>query len=202
MEKENIMEQPVVEDTTVQGEASQIDDGTACAQNGSILGKFKDIQSLEKAYENLQKEFTKKCQALSSAQKQVEEVFSRDDNLEFLKNNPEATEYIDVLTQMVNNDKQIQSEKSPLATAWNKFRQDNFISKQTLANDEEFLSKYIYSNDAIKQKILDDYFKDLNIKSVPPMIAKQVGSKSIVTKNSKPTSFAEAGDIVKSILDK
>ena len=50
--------------------------------------------------------------------------------------------------------------------------------------------------------MLDDYFKGLDREQVPPMIAKQIGSKSILTKNTKPSSFAEAGKIVKSILEK
>ena len=200
MEKENIMEQP--KQVQVQGEASQDIIGTTELEKGSILGKFKDAESLEKAYENLQKEFTKKCQALSSMQKTIEETKPKESETEFLKNNPEAKEFIDDLNAIVADDKLIENQDSPLKAAWDKYRQENFISKDTLAKDEEFLSKYIYSNDAIKQKILDEYFKQLNLNNIPPMIAKQVGSKSILTKNTKPTTFAEAGDLVKSILDK
>ena len=204
-EKQDIMEQPE-EKITAQGTDVQenVDGAEGEKDSGSILGKFKNSESLEKAYENLQKEFTKKCQQLSASQKDLDRLKTKtqDSSLEFLENNPEAKEYIDVLKSMINDDKQLQQSDSPLFEAWNKFRIDNYISKQALANDEDFLSKYIYNNEVIKQKILDDYFKGLNIGSVPPMIAKQIGSKSIITKNTRPNSFAEAGKIAKSILEK
>ena len=203
--KKDTMEQPQIE-STAQGESSHAVELGVVVDNekGSILGKFKDADSLEKAYENLQKEFTKKCQQLSSSQKDLELLKSKkeDSTSEFLENNPKAKEYIDVLKEMVCSDKQLQQMDSPLLSAWNKFRQDNYISQSSLANDEEFLSKYIYNNEIVKQKVLDDYFKGLDREQVPPMIAKQIGSKSILTKNTKPSSFAEAGKIVKSILEK
>ena len=40
---------------------------------GSKLGKFKNADSLLEAYNNLQSDYTKKCQALSTLQKEVEE---------------------------------------------------------------------------------------------------------------------------------
>lgn len=204
-ENKNIMEQPK-DLPAVQGEDSQsVEIGSVAGnEKGSILGKFKDSESLEKAYENLQKEFTKKCQQLSISQKDLELLKNKKEEsaAEFLENNPEAKEYIEELKSMIASDKHLQNVDSPLLSAWNKFRQDNYISQSSLANNEEFLSKYIYNNENIKQKVLDDYFKGLDRGSVPPMIAKQIGSKSILTKNTKPSSFAEAGKIVKSILEK
>ena len=204
-ENKEIMEQPK-DLSTAQSEASQnVEIGAVVGnEKGSILGKFKDSESLEKAYENLQKEFTKKCQQLSSSQKDLELLKNKkeDRTTDFLENNPEAKEYIDVLKSMIDSDKQMQNADSPLLCAWNKFRQDNYISQSELAKDEEFLSKFIYNNENIKQKVLGDYFKGLERGEVPPMIAKQIGSKSILTKNTKPASFAEAGKIVKSILEK
>ncbi len=42
-------------------------------ETGSILGKFKDAQALLDAYNNLQSDYTKKCQALSALQKNLKE---------------------------------------------------------------------------------------------------------------------------------
>ncbi len=42
-------------------------------ETGSTLGKFKDAQTLLDAYNNLQSDYTKKCQALSSLQKNLKE---------------------------------------------------------------------------------------------------------------------------------
>ncbi len=204
-ENKDIMEQPQQLSAAQDATAQEKESGAVVeSEKGSILGKFKDPESLEKAYENLQKEFTKKCQQLSSSQKDLESLKNKreDSSLEFLENNPEAKDYIDVLKNMIASDKLLQNTVSPLNAAWNKFRQDNYVSQSTLANNEEFLERYIYSNENVKQKVLNDYFKGLDRETVPPMIAKQIGSKSILTKNTKPSSFVEAGKIVKSILEK
>ena len=204
-ENKDIMEQPQQLSAAQDATAQEKEGGAVVeSEKGSILGKFKDPESLEKAYENLQKEFTKKCQQLSSSQKDLESLKNKreDNSLEFLENNPEAKDHIDVLKNMIASDKLLQNTVSPLNAAWNKFRQDNYVSQSTLANNEEFLERYIYNNENVKQKVLNDYFKGLDRETVPPMIAKQIGSKSILTKNTKPSSFVEAGKIVKSILEK
>ena len=49
------------------------DSGTACLKdNSGSLGKFKDAESMLKAYNNLQAEFTRKCQKLSELSKKYE----------------------------------------------------------------------------------------------------------------------------------
>ncbi len=48
-------------------------DSTMGSETGSTLGKFKDAQALLDAYNNLQSDYTKKCQALSSLQKNLKE---------------------------------------------------------------------------------------------------------------------------------
>src|SRR5574344_1723568 len=47
--------------------------GATTSQQGSLLGKFNSPEDLLKAYNNLQAEFTRKCQKLSEIQKQVPE---------------------------------------------------------------------------------------------------------------------------------
>ena len=57
-----------------------VEEGTTCSQevNGS-LGKFKDAESLLSAYNNLQAEFTRKCQKLSQLQKLLGENGGQND---------------------------------------------------------------------------------------------------------------------------
>lgn len=204
-EKENIMEQPQDEVCSQVAEQNEKEKRVEQTENsGSILGKFKDSENLAKAYESLQKEFTKKCQALASSQRELDSLKSgkQDSETLFLTQNPKAAKYITVLLDMVNSDKLLQDSESPLKSAWDKYRQDNYIEKEDLVKDTEFLDKYVLSNEDIKQKILKEYFENLNLGAVPPMITKQTGSKSILAKRNAPASFVEAGMIAKSIFEK
>ena len=71
MEEINFVgEQPV--DIGVQAVATGVDDGTENTA-GSPLGKFKSAETLLDAYNELQGEFTRKCQRLSEAEKKLQE---------------------------------------------------------------------------------------------------------------------------------
>ncbi len=75
--EENILEQPCV--TNGQGkellQANSVDDNRSGFDNkiGSKLGKFKDVESLLTAYNNLQSDYTKKCQSLACLQKRLDD---------------------------------------------------------------------------------------------------------------------------------
>ena len=70
LEENNIIgEQP--KDAVVQAVATE-NEGTNNPE-GSPLGKFKDAKSLFGAYNELQSEFTRKCQKLSETQKILDE---------------------------------------------------------------------------------------------------------------------------------
>ncbi len=73
--EEDIIEQPVPETETIQYSENQ---------EGSIFGKFKDAKSLLDAYNNLQSEFTRKCQKLAEIQKENNEnaFFNKYENID------------------------------------------------------------------------------------------------------------------------
>ena len=67
MEENTTLEQPILET-----------ENPSETQEGSTLGKFKDVQTLLDAYNSLQAEFTRKSQKLSELQKESDKnaVFS------------------------------------------------------------------------------------------------------------------------------
>lgn len=65
-------EQKVIKVETDEVEKTQFD-GSKEDEQMSFLGKFKDAESLAVAYNNLQSDYTKKCQTLSSLQKKLKE---------------------------------------------------------------------------------------------------------------------------------
>lgn len=100
---QQIMEQPAseqVEVTAVKEDQNESilkeNIATSETDNGSI-GKFKDVQSLLSAYNNLQAEFTRKCQKVSELENSLS-AFSEKGLEEYAKthflNNPEMKNHI------------------------------------------------------------------------------------------------------------
>lgn len=85
---EIIMEQPTEEQVNIT-EVKDNEEVTPISSNGSI-GKFKDTESLLVAYNNLQAEFTRKCQKLS----ELENVKPTQTQEELLKNDRTLAEFV------------------------------------------------------------------------------------------------------------
>lgn len=198
MEEEKIMEQPEVQS---QGAAAQSED-VGRGTEGSI-GKFKDSDALLEAYNNLQSEFTKKCQTLADLKKKSEESLHVDvfnQNLQdFLEAHPEAVNFKDMILQQVSGDKL--EDSNPFELAWGKIAMQNFKTPENLVKDSGFLEQYVFNNNEIKDKIMNDYFSQLNFADTPKLISNHAGSASSVTPRATAGSIAEAGKMAKAILD-
>ena len=78
--------------------------------DGSPIGKFKSVEALYSAYNNLQAEFTRKCQKLSELESLAEKTSSKDITAdEYIKENPQMVEKI--LTHYLEEVKNMQSPK-------------------------------------------------------------------------------------------
>ena len=120
MEEKNIsMEQPNAENAQVVSaaneEKAQNESGLNIEKNGEgfsadgSIGKFKNTESLLNAYNNLQAEFTRKCQKLSELESLAEKTSSKTLGAEeYIKENPEMVEKI--LTHYLE---EVKNQKSP-----------------------------------------------------------------------------------------
>ena len=70
MEENIFVEQPNEQDNVPVADAKEEIGTPSSSLSGSQFGKFKDANSLLTAYNNLQAEFTKKCQKLSELEKE------------------------------------------------------------------------------------------------------------------------------------
>jgi len=175
MNKE-ILEQPKnlqVQDN--QGEVvSQLNDGAECEplkDNGSKLGKFCDSEALLKAYNNLQVDYTKKCQLLSQLQKEIkakEEVANSSPLIDVANNNQKIESYQD-------------KDKLPL---------------EKILNASDFLTNFVFENQELKEKIVKEYFSKLNFDVAPRLISNDKGSRMILNPVHKPKSFEDAGKFI------
>lgn len=120
MEEKNIsMEQPNALDaqvTEVIKEKNSFDESENMENSGvkekadGSIGKFKNTESLLSAYNNLQAEFTRKCQKLSELESLAEKTASSNSTAEeYIKENPQMVEKI--LTHYLEEVKNMQSPK-------------------------------------------------------------------------------------------
>lgn len=183
---------------------------------GSPLGKFKDAEVLLDAYNELQSEFTRKCQKLSEVQKQLEEQKTAEDGDkdglnsskefawsgkldEFLQNHHNADKMMEDITNEIINDENLSDCDDALDKAYYRIMEKKFIPHDDLAKNEEFLNKYIYSNDVIKNKIINDYISSLqDIKS--PIQTIKMGQIGSVASTPRFNSLSDASKYVENMF--
>ncbi len=153
------------------------------------FGKFKSAESLFEGYQQLEKEFTKKCQVLKKLEGRA------DNNQQILEKmlqiNPDLSCFADELKNACG----VEEFAIKLAeTLTGKIHEPcNMI------NDEEFLNNYVYSNEKIINKIVADYLDSLVSIQVPQTIAK--GGNCYVSPTYRPRTLDEAGKMAKKFIE-
>lgn len=216
MEEQKDREQPQTDENNVQSEiVKNEEEGTTCendSESGS-LGKFKDTDSLLNAYNNLQAEFTRKCQKLSEVTKELqgstqnetmsnkvyqEENWKQNVN-EFLTSHSEAKKYSGDIANEILQDQDLQMSPNALELAWARVMQKNFAEPDILAHDQNFINEKILNRDEIKTQVLEEYFKNLHKQKSPLVIG---GSGEVaVPKTNAPQNMAEAKELVEKLFN-
>ncbi len=205
MDEEKYWEQP--EDLTLDdaqqseveenAEGSQIEVTTGDkseAENGETVGKFKDVNALLEAYNNLEKEFTKKCQRLSALEKdkvkedetlkkQVDEKLSL-----FLSSNGEASAYKEELLAKVNENDSLKRMDDPFGYVWAEMVFDK-IKNQKLT--DESVKNYILSNENIKNAVIENYINQL-AENKSPVIISSKGNRVATVATQNPSNLNDA----------
>lgn len=179
--------------------------------SGSSTKKFKSVEALENAYENLEKEFTKKCQMLNKLLSENKDEnslpqYQKEDWLTkvstFIENNNHAKDFLNDIAKALVEDENLAKKEDALELAYSKVLKDNFKTKEELASDDNFLNDYIFNNEEIKNKIIENYLNDVqNNKTVPLMINRN-GSLSVSSPRFIPKNLKEAGRYAENILRK
>ena len=212
MEEEN-REQPVLSQANVSDETSVFGaESDAGSQNDDIsarkavspeqseFGKFKSAEALLEAYNNLQAEFTKKCQKLSQFEKDKTEVQPLDLDGEFekfLSQNGEAAGFSEEIKQLVSSDSALQNVANPFEAAWAKVVLSHVASRSA---SDPIINRYILSSDEIKEKIVENYLDALKKQNSPIIISSNKGERVSSTKPDTPTSLKEAKSLVEKMF--
>jgi len=193
-------------------------EGTLLENSDGSLGKFKDAESLLSAYNNLQAEFTRKCQKLSEMSKELEDKNSQlnqidkkqtepiylqeswQDNVSsFLSNNAEAQKYSGDIANEILMDPDLQKSPNALELAWARVMQKNYREPDTLANDQNFITEKILNREEVKKQVLEEYFKNVQKTKTPTIIGSQ-GSVAVV-KQTPPTTMQDAKKMVEKLFN-
>src|SRR5574344_1951656 len=188
MNEEILREQPTSEIlSSDQGVVEQQNDSIAQdsqISSGSLQGKFKTVESMQKAYENLEKEFTKKCQRVKELEKaETENItipeYAKEDWQEkvenFFETNSNAKIYASEISDVLKTDEE-------------------------LIKDENFLNNYILQNSEVKEKVFQEYLTNLLNKKSVPLMMQNKGSNFTVVASSKPKSLKEAKKFVEALI--
>ena len=141
-----IGEQP--KDLNVQAVATGDEKGIDKSLEGSPLGKFKDSETLLNAYNELQSEFTRKCQKLSETEKKLQEnslnsgnetkdEFAWNKNIsEFLQSHKNANSLVEEITNEIMNNVDLKNSPDGLEKAYVKVIENKYIPHDELAKNQ------------------------------------------------------------------
>ena len=170
---------------------------------GSTFGKFKDAQSLLDAYNSLQAEFTRKSQKLAEFQKKLEEsaLLSNNDSIEnILSDLTDSDKYKKEITEIIDNDNEISNLPNKNHVAFKIIKEAERKTAETL-NNQEYIDKYIESNEQLKGKIISEYLSSLNeIPSAPKVISGNSSNIYVSPSINIPKTLKDAGDILTKML--
>ena len=145
----------------------------------------------------MQAEFTKKCQHLRELEKSIsvnnEPRYKLDSwNAElgnFFENNPMAKEYSTEIAKQILENEELAKKSDCLTIAWANILNSKYKSESDLAKDNDFLEKYIYSNENIKDVIIKKYLEA--VEKTPVVMTGTTGAFNIAPSN-KPKSMEDA----------
>lgn len=177
---------------------------TSEAERGVPLGKFKSVEDLFEAYNNLQAEFTRKSQRLSQLEKdkssktdKVENNF--DDRFKmFLSKNQEAEFYADELKTRVLENESLADDEAAFDKVWAGMLYEK-LSAPNKAK-EPLIQNLILKDNDLKNLVIENYMKQLQSQNTPIVMSSGTGERVTKTVAPKPDSFEQAKKVVLDLL--
>lgn len=159
--------------------------------------KFKSIEELERAYESLEKEFTRRSQRLAKLEKEMKQDKVETDAEwkakvdKFFSENPSAKPFAKQMSDQIIRDNTLRMRSDCLETALTRVLLEAYRAPKDLATDEDFLKEHILGSDFVKKAVIEGYMKDLR-EGKPPVLISARGQNTVAPR-SKPKTIEEAG---------
>lgn len=194
-------EQPMEEQTNAlnkaEDESVASDIGSQNTDSAGEYGKFKSPEALLDAYNNLEKEFTRKCQRLSELEKdktEENEISLEDKFSQFLSENTDAIGYSEEIMKIAQADDKIKSLQDPFMAAWCKVLCEDVLHRASAG--DYCLNKYVLSSEEIQHKIVEDYLGKLREQKNPVVISSSSGERVSSAEIEHPSTLEEAKQLV------
>lgn len=194
-------EQPMEEQTNAlnkaENESVASDIGSQNYGSAGEYGKFKSPEALLDAYNNLEKEFTRKCQRLSELEKdktEENEISLEDKFSQFLSENTDAIGYSEEIMKIAQTDDKIKSLQDPFMAAWCKVLCEDVLHRASAG--DYCLNKYVLSSEEIQHKIVEDYLGKLREQKNPVVISSSSGERVSSAEIEHPSTLEEAKQLV------
>ena len=191
-----------MENETIEQLEAEPEQTTENSKN-SNFGKFKDAKSLLEAYNNLQAEFTRKSQRLADFQRNQNEnaFYSNNDSLEeILNDSTDADKYKKEITEILEENTELSNLPNKNLVAFKIIKEAERKTAETL-NNQDYVDKYIESNETIKGKIISEYLSSLNEKSSAPKVISGNSSNIYFSPSlNMPKTLKDAGEILTKML--
>lgn len=198
---EDNREQPMEEQTNAlnkaEDESVASDIGSQNYGSAGEYGKFKSPEALLDAYNNLEKEFTRKCQRLSELEKdktEENEISLEDKFSQFLSENTDAIGYSEEIMKVAQTDDKIKSLQDPFMAAWCKVLCEDVLHRASAG--DYCLNKYVLSSEEIQHKIVEDYLGKLREQKNPVVISSSSGERVSSAEIEHPSTLEEAKQLV------
>lgn len=180
---------------TAQGDIAQSADKQDKKQS---FGKFKNPEELLKAYQELEKEFTKKSQKLAKLEALADsESQDFDDESfkvaadKFFENTPSAKPFAKDIALKIIEKPYLKKDRNCLSVALMQVLIDKFRTPEQLMQDGQFLNDYVLSSSKVKDAIIGAYLKDIR-NGQPPATLSGDGLQCVAP-SKKIRSIEEAG---------
>ena len=179
-----------------QGASQKIEETTEKEIDQKPSSKFKSVEELEKAYNELEKEFTRRCQKLAKYEKEIGQSTETPGEWKakvdkFFDETPDAKQFAREIAGEISKDTSLRSRSDCLEVALTRVLLSQYRAPRDLATDEEFLKEHILGSDFVKKAVIDGYMKDLRA-GKPPVLINKAGQNTVAPRN-KPQSIQEAG---------
>lgn len=164
--------------------------------NKQAFGKFKTPEELLRAYNELEKEFTRRSQRLKELEcggkkSEISETDWKNAVDKFFEQTPSARFFAKDIAKKLIDNPSIKQDANCLNIALNQVLIDKFRTPEQLMSDGQFLKDYVFSSDAVKDAIISKYLSDLK-EGQPPVILNDGGLGSVAPCR-KPKNIEEAG---------
>ena len=160
------------------------------------------------AYNELQSEFTRKCQRLSELENNksdnvamstpdIDESSWQEHVNDFIKSHKHAMLYSKDITKALLEDESLKHDKNGLERAYSKVLESKHRTTDEMLSDKAFLDEYILNNEDIKKQIINNYINSINR---APITLGSGASAVTFAPTKAPTNLEEAKSVVEDML--